>query len=69
MRDIIVFTIFAVVVLICDGLTGKGKRAGGVTVYCLMTVFALAIIIAYGSGINVPSPNDALETVYRYITN
>lgn len=68
MIDIAIFAVFILAVILCDIKTIKTRENKGViTTYCLLTAFALAIVISKGVGIDVPSPAKALEASLKII--
>ena len=68
MIDIVIFLVFALAVVLCDIKTVKTREKGAaITTYCLLTAFALAVVISKGVGIDVPSPAKALEASLKII--
>ena len=65
MQEIVMFLVFVLAGVMCD-ILNRNSQEGKViiTAYCLLTVCALVVVISVGSGLDVPSPNTALEAAF-----
>jgi len=60
------FGVFVVAGVLCD-ILNRNCREGKIviTAYCLLTVCAMVVIIAAGSGIHIPGPDKFLSSTLK----